>query len=491
MSNEQFRLSSNALMDAVRSEVARASSAGGGATAMPSTLDEIIRFIDAQAGSGVNGGRVGRASLPGSHTPYERWKPLASRIQLKSQYALHELLPIPDSEFVDMAYRVVLKRAADPDGFDYFLTQLRSGKMSKIEILGRLRWSAEGVSRGVHIDGLLLPYKLHSLERRRVVGPVLRWLHGFVRLGEYQRRQTLMDNNQDREMLELVRHVEAEVLGAASKIDAVESRLAFSDSRLGAALKEIGNSVRGLSRYVEGAESEKIDAEEAQKKLEPLYAAFEAAFRGSREAIMRRCEPYVAWVDQCGAGSADAPILDIACGRGEWLELLRHKGKVAKGVDLNETFVKHCASLNLDVEKKDAIAYLKGLPDASIGAITSMHLVEHLPFEVMVELIDESLRVLRPGGFLALETPNPENMTVGAHWFYMDPTHRNPIPPLMLRWLVEERGFQESRIERLTFGRESSAPPKVDDAVPGAATINALVELVSAPADYAIVGVKA
>lgn len=488
MSNQQLRLDSDALMNAVRVEIARTASVGGGP--MPTTLEEIIRFIDAQAGSNDGKKIRGGVSVPGSHATHERWKPLASRIESKSQYALHELLPIPDSEFVEAAYRVVLKRAADPEGFDYFLAQLRSGNMTKIEILGRLRWSAEGMARSVHIDGLLLPYKLHTLERRRLLGPILRWFHGFVQVGEIQRRQTMMDNNQDREMLELVRHVETEVWDTASKLEAIESRQAFSDSRLNAALKEVGNSVRGLSRFVEDVESEKSEAKANETKFESLYAAFETAFRGSRETIMLRCEPTLAWIEECGAGTAEAPILDIACGRGEWLELLRHKGKAAKGVDLNETFIEYCASLGLDVEKQDAVAYLKGLPDGSIGAITSMHLVEHLPFEVMVELIDEALRVLRPGGILVLETPNPENLTVGAYWFYMDPTHRNPIPPPALRWLVEVRGFAQARIERLSFGRESSAPAKVDDTVPGASTINALVELVSAPMDYAIVGVK-
>jgi O-antigen chain-terminating methyltransferase len=489
VSSQQSSLDGAALMDAVRAEAARGGASAAG-RATPTSLDEIIRFVEAQAGSGA--GRRSAAVAPSAASAGQgRWKPLASRIEPKSQYTLHELLPIPDSEFVEAAYRLVLKRAPDPEGFDYYLSQLRGGMVSKIEILGQLRWSPEGVARSVHIDGLLLPYKLHSMERKRVLGPVLRWLHGLVRIGEMQRRQTMMDNNQDRELLELGRHVESSVWEAVAKAESVESRMAFYDSRLSAELNDINSSVRGFSRYVEGAQNEKDEAERSEQALEPLYAAFEAAFRGSRETIMRRCEPYVAWIEQSGAGSEDAPILDIGCGRGEWLQLLNFKGKTAKGVDLNGTFVEECRSIGLDVVRQDAVAYLKSLPDGSLGAITSMHLVEHLPFEVMIALIDEALRVLRPGGILALETPNPENLTVGAHWFYMDPTHRNPIPPLALRWLVEERGFAESRIERLTYARESTAPAKVDDSVPGAATINALVELVSAPTDYAIVGVKA
>jgi len=87
-----------------------------------------------------------------------------------------------------------------------------------------------------------------------------------------------------------------------------------------------------------------------------------------------------------------------------------------------------------------------------------------------------------------LETPNPENLTVGHHWFYMDPTHRNPLPPEALRWIVEARGFRDVRIERLVLARDQKGPSLLPAYFPGADAVNALIASASAPLDYAIVG---
>lgn len=159
--------------------------------------------------------------------------------------------------------------------------------------------------------------------------------------------------------------------------------------------------------------------------------------------------------------------------------MLKQEGLVGRGVDLNDVFLAQCRARGLDVVESDALAYLRELPDASLGAITSMHLVEHLPMDVLIKLIDESARVLRPGGVIALETPNPENLLVGSHFFYMDPTHRNPLPPALLHWLVEARGFELARVDRLSEHRGGPALVPVAEDVPGATQINAFVALLS------------
>jgi len=221
-------------------------------------------------------------------------------------------------------------------------------------------------------------------------------------------------------------------------------------------------------------------------ELDAVYADFEEHFRGSRELIIERARPYLDWVREAGAGSEEAPVLDLGCGRGEWLELLRDEQLHGSGVDLNRIFVDACHSRGLVVAHTDVLQALKALPPKRIGAITSMHLVEHLPFEVLMALLEESRRVLRPGGLLLLETPNPENLIVGSCTFYTDPTHRNPIPPDTLRWLVESRGFRDARIIRLHQDRGASLPERVPDDQPGAATLNAVAERFAEAPDYAI-----
>lgn len=183
--------------------------------------------------------------------------------------------------------------------------------------------------------------------------------------------------------------------------------------------------------------------------FDALYLAFEDSFRGSREEIKQRQSVYIPFLQAAGAGDVTNPVLDFGCGRGEWLEALRDNNLIGLGVDQNRAMLDVCRSLNLPVTEADCLAYLSSLPDNSMGAITAFHVVEHLPHSVVVSLLDQALRVLKPDGLLILETPNPGNILVGSCSFYLDPTHRNPLPSAMLRFFVEARGFTDSRILEL------------------------------------------
>jgi len=200
---------------------------------------------------------------------------------------------------------------------------------------------------------------------------------------------------------------------------------------------------------------------EDDHRLDAMYASFEDRFRGTREDIKQRQSIYLPIVLEAKAGSKDAPILDLGCGRGEWLEFLRDEGFTARGVDINRIFLAGCRKLELDVVEQDAVGYLRTLNPNSIGAVTAFHLIEHLPLKTLIVLLDESLRVLKPGGLVILETPNPENVLVGSSDFYFDPTHRNPLPGPLTQFLLEVRGFSGTSFmplhpyessERLTEG---------------------------------------
>ena len=180
-----------------------------------------------------------------------------------------------------------------------------------------------------------------------------------------------------------------------------------------------------------------------------LYLDFEAAFRGSPDEIRQRQSIYIPILRDAGAGQSGRQIVDLGCGRGEWLELLRAEAMEAQGVDSNASMVETSRSLGLDVTLSDAVSFLRGMPDSSAGAVTAFHVVEHLPFEVLLALIDESIRVLKPDGVLILETPNPGNILVGAQYFYLDPTHVRPLPSPMLRFFVEARGLRQVEVLEL------------------------------------------
>jgi len=180
--------------------------------------------------------------------------------------------------------------------------------------------------------------------------------------------------------------------------------------------------------------------------LDALYASLEDVLRGTPDEIKEQVKVYLPVLNDARISD---DILDVGCGRGELLEVLRDAGLHAKGIDSNLVQVGRCRALSLDVVEREALTYLRSLRDESLNAVTALHFAEHLPFASLVSFLDEVGRVLRPGGIVILETPNPENLLVGSCNFYLDPTHRNPIPIATMELLVEARGFAGVQVMRL------------------------------------------
>lgn len=179
-----------------------------------------------------------------------------------------------------------------------------------------------------------------------------------------------------------------------------------------------------------------------------FYIDFEDTFRGSSSDISERFKVYLPYLDKF-SGDASAQVLDIGCGRGEWLALLGQHGIKASGIDLNLAMVDACHELGLQVQCMDALDYLRSQPPASLAAVTGFHIIEHLPFEFLLALLDAALLALRADGLLIFETPNPENLVVGACNFYYDPTHLKPIVPVVAEFMARQRGFAHAEILRL------------------------------------------
>ena len=170
-----------------------------------------------------------------------------------------------------------------------------------------------------------------------------------------------------------------------------------------------------------------------------LYIALEDAFRGDPIVIRARQHQYVAYVQN--VVSQTAPLLDIGCGRGEWLNILKDSNIPATGIDTNAASVQECSAQGLNVSHADAITYLSNAKEQSLGAITLFQVLEHLPFATMVHLLRLALRALVPGGVLIAEVPNSETLSVGASTFWIDPTHERPLFPGLLEFLATEVGY--------------------------------------------------
>jgi 2-polyprenyl-3-methyl-5-hydroxy-6-metoxy-1,4-benzoquinol methylase len=179
------------------------------------------------------------------------------------------------------------------------------------------------------------------------------------------------------------------------------------------------------------------------------WLKFAEKFRGGENDIRARQRMYA------GRFREHAPVLDLGCGRGEMLEVFRESGNAARGIDLNDDSIALCQASGLEVEKADLFAYLGALPDGSLGGVVCCQVVEHLPPARLPEMIRLIHAKLRTGGLVAIETPNPECLAIFATHFYIDPTHRHPIPPVLASFYLEEAGFGAIEVERLSPSIES------------------------------------
>ena len=173
------------------------------------------------------------------------------------------------------------------------------------------------------------------------------------------------------------------------------------------------------------------------------YLEFEDRFRGSREDIQRRLAEYVPLFE--GAG----PVLDVGCGRGELLGLLRDRGIDARGIDINDEMVAACRARGLTADRSDALAFLSSQPDGSLGGLIAIQVVEHLEPGYLLRLIDAAQQKLKPGAPLVFETINAACWAAFFDSYIRDFTHAHPLHPDTLRYLVQAGGFAKVDIRYL------------------------------------------
>lgn len=568
----------------------------------------------------------------------------AFRPHSDGRYHVNDLLKYHDRNFIQNAYRAILKRGPDATGYKNFLESLRSARLNKIDILARLRYSAEGRAKQVEIEGLRMPAMVRKAYRLPVIGYLLNLTVAVLRMpltirnvqqleahvlaqqeiivehlnhlgrslsiharetsaalanqGEavQQSREQLEQHitqsrgliDQTREQLEqslgglqrqqekarqevegIARQVEIRLgeltNSVAARADELQSGLAHETAQRQQEFRTLGsqigeatsqwreefNALRGrFQQWAEGVRAvetelrqtnysqreqsaiavknferdverlfrkqQEVSAElvlqgqrltsvlqEARKRLpapfdetqlaalareedhtlDAFYASFDEQFRGSRREIKERLKIYLPIIRQQGIGGEKLPLLDVGSGRGEWLELLREERLHARGVDSNRVLAGQCRDNGLEVVEEDLLVYLRQVADDSLGAVTGFHIVEHLPLEMLVEFLNETVRVLKPGGAVIFETPNPQNVLVGSCNFYFDPTHRNPLPSQVLKFLLESRGFM--RVEVLDLNPSDDTPVADDSEL--ARRFN---QYFYGPMDYAVVGWK-
>jgi 2-polyprenyl-3-methyl-5-hydroxy-6-metoxy-1,4-benzoquinol methylase len=218
----------------------------------------------------------------------------------------------------------------------------------------------------------------------------------------------------------------------------------------------------------------------------PDYFAFEVQMRGLSKDVRARQHRYVGALQDC------APVLDVGCGRGELIGLLREAGVEARGVDADCDMVRHARAEGLQVEQADAIEYLRAVPRGSLGAVFSAQVVEHLPPPVLLRFLELAATRLRPDGLLLIETINPLSPLALRNYF-ADLTHAQPLVPETLSLLAQHAGFRDVEITYLNAPGERLVDVELPDgeefdgtrrAV--SANVRRLNEVLFAPLDYAL-----
>ena len=217
------------------------------------------------------------------------------------------------------------------------------------------------------------------------------------------------------------------------------------------------------------------------------YFDFENTFRGPREAIKESQRGYVKYFKN------RSHVVDLGCGRGEFLELLKEEEIDAIGVDLNDKFLEYCAGLGLNVIKEDALDYLRS--QSCVGGIFASQLIEHLNTDKMIEFCRLAYQKLEEDAYFILETPNPSSLAIFTHAFYIDPSHNKPVHPLTVKYILERAGFRKIEIIYTPGSRLPMAMPELEGE--GITNLDAfnegirqLNDVLYGSQDYAVIAMK-
>lgn len=258
------------------------------------------------------------------------------------------------------------------------------------------------------------------------------------RLAEADRRFDALEASL-RDLREIVARVRDEL------VPAVADRGNLLIDRLSREIDEVASLVERMLRNeplpVPAASPAEHELAAALATVQPRLIE---AFRGSEDEIRHRLDAYLPVLREA------APVLDLGCGRGELLLLLRESGIEAAGVESDPALVQAVRRRGLDVIGGDVLEALRARGAESAGAITAIHLLEHLHPAVVLQLLAEARRVLRPNGALVAECPNPHTLRVGASDYWIDPTHNRPLTPETLQLFATASGLE---VERLEFFR--------------------------------------
>ena len=275
--------------------------------------------------------------------------------------------------------------------------------------------------------------------------------------------------------------VTSELAGLSKRLEEAEIKF---QSQHDAAMKEFAAIQRILLKAPPGKSSSKSKPEDFRAEeigevaSQSIYASIENRFRGSEDFLLNQQRSYVELIQ---ALPDKGTVIDLGCGRGEFLSLLSEAGIKAIGVDQDALSISKCEEEGLDVVNDDLLNFLSSLEDRSVRAIVLFQVLEHLSFNDLTKVLVEAYRVLMPGGMLLGETPNGANLSVGGSTFWLDHTHVRPLHPELLSHLADFYGYVNVQVELVSV-------PQVPWALDASMAGNSLADAVLGLQEYVLSG---
>lgn len=357
--------------------------------------------------------------------------------QYQYSYTMTDFL-IPDNqEFISNAFRIILQTEPTKEENEYYLTLLKSGMKSKMQIVTILRFSPEGKIKKLKISGIKKRYIIFTIYEMPVIGQLVKVLYRVWTMPKLIQKINCLENdlfNATQDLKKSQKDLEKDVKERLSIPDIpnykeIESIDFFTQSKKGFAYDENISALNYDEQY---------------------YSLFENAFY-NHDAVLKKQEIYLDYLPKIN--SSISQHLDIGCGRGEFLTLLRKNDFHSLGVDINSLEIKKLKEQNFDVEHIDMIKFLEKTTK-TFSSISALQVIEHIDYDTLKEFVNLSYQKLELSGAIILETINPHNK-VAFNSFYMDETHKRPLPPEMVAFLLQYVGFKDVK-----FIYSSPMPPE-------------------------------
>lgn len=408
---------------------------------------------------------------------------------------LEELETVTGSQTADDLLALSLMRVRQSAGFSTAVTTASQMGLAapiassfKRVVRGSVRWYMVGVLQQVEEFAANIVHTVSLLaERVRLIDSRLS--------GEALREEiSRVFDESAAELRAWTESMRASAEEVAARIESLENVRARDR------LPILERSMRGLRERIEGEPpaGDRPPAPPADRSDRADHAVdyldFENCFRGSEEDIASRQQSYIDLF-----GDVPGPVVDLGCGRGEFLSLLAEAGIAAYGVDRHPDMVDRCREKGLDGREGDALDHLDSVSAGTLGGVFSAQMIEHLDVRDVPRLFELAAAALAPGGRLVVETINPQSLFVFSAAFYVDLGHLRPLHPFTLRFLAEKAGFADVKIEYFSPPPGDLRPQRAEPV--GEPVLDALIETVNenfrrlddvlfGPQDYAVVATR-